>query len=68
MKEFTFRVSLGGDEYLGRGRSKKLAKQAAASNALRAVYGINLSLGNSGGLGELAFTFTSPAVTRILPL
>lgn len=54
MKEFMFRVCLGGDEFLGKGRSKKLAKQAAASNALRAVYGINLSLsGTSDSLGKL---------------
>ena len=45
LKEFTFAVYILGQQYVGTGRSKKLAKQAAAASALRAVYNINLSLG-----------------------
>ena len=44
-KEFTYVVNILGHEYVGKGRSKKLAKQAAAASALRAMYNINLSLG-----------------------
>ena len=44
-KEFTFSVDVLGREYVGKGRSKKLAKQAAAAAALKAIYNINLSLG-----------------------
>lgn len=45
MKEFTFAVDVLGRQYVGRGRSKKLAKQAAAASALKTIYSINLSLG-----------------------
>lgn len=44
-KEFTFAVDVLGRQYVGKGRSKKLAKQAAAAAALKAIYSINLSLG-----------------------
>ena len=55
-KEFVFRVCLGGEEFLGRGRSKKFAKQAAASNALRVLYRIHLSLDDSSdSLGKLSY-------------
>ena len=45
MKEFTFAVDVLGRQYVGKGRSKKLAKQAAAASALKTIYSINLSLG-----------------------
>ena len=43
-KEFTFSVNVHGVDYLGTGRSKKLAKQAAAAAALRSAYNINTTL------------------------
>ena len=45
MKEFTFSVNVLGQDFAGKGRSKKHAKQAAAALALRRLYGVNLSLG-----------------------
>ena len=45
-KEFTFSVTILGKDYLGAGRSKKHAKQAAAASALKDLYGINLLLGS----------------------
>lgn len=53
MKEFTFAVKVQEQEFVGKGRSKKLAKQAAAASALRCLYSINLSLGvEESGQGE----------------
>lgn len=45
-KVFTLSVNVLGTDYVGSGRSKKLAKQAAAGSALKALYGINLLLGS----------------------
>ena len=45
IKEFTFAVEVLGQQFVGKGRSKKLAKQAAAASALKTLYSINLSLG-----------------------
>ena len=45
-KEFTYSVQLMGREFRGKGKSKKLAKQAAAANALTELYSLRLSLGN----------------------
>lgn len=45
MKEFTFSVNVLGQDFAGKGRSKKHAKQAAAATALRSLYGVNLTLG-----------------------
>lgn len=61
MKEFTFSVNVLGQNYIGKGRSKKLAKQAAAATALRSLYNINLSLGveethSLASTGKLACT------------
>ena len=51
-KTFVFRVSVVGRLFYGSGRSKKLAKQSAASAALKSMYNVQLQLG--GGLsGEL---------------
>ena len=47
-KEFVMAVEVLGKEYLGKGRSKKLAKQAAASNALSDLYNVRLTLGAKG--------------------
>ncbi len=44
-KEFTIGVLVSGREYRGKGKSKKLAKQAAAANALGDLYNIRLQLG-----------------------
>ena len=62
LKEFTFAVDVLGRQFVGKGRSKKLAKQAAAALALKTLYNINLSLGNesfalgspSGRFGRVA--------------
>ena len=43
-REYIFGVTVLGVEYLGRGNSKKLAKQAAAASALRALYSLRLNL------------------------
>ena len=45
-KEFVYCVSVMDVEYIGNGRSKKLAKQAAAATALDALYNIRLGLGH----------------------
>ena len=44
-KEFIFSVIVLGVEYTGTGKSKKLAKQAAAQNALNSLYKLQLGLG-----------------------
>lgn len=44
-KEFVMSVTVMGEEYLGKGRSKKLAKQAAAASALSVLYNVRLQLG-----------------------
>lgn len=44
-KEYVFGVTILGAQYLGRGKSKKEAKQAAAANALNTLYHLRLSLG-----------------------
>lgn len=41
---FTMAVSVMGGDFVGTGRSKKLAKQAAAAEALRKLYNVQLSL------------------------
>lgn len=43
-KQFVYKVEVLGVAYTGKGSSKKRAKQAAASAALRSIYNINLSL------------------------
>ena len=43
-REYIFGVTVLGVEYLGRGNSKKLAKQAAAASALRSLYSLRLNL------------------------
>ncbi len=43
-KEYVYSVTVQGVEYFGSGKSKKLGKQAAAANALNALYKIKLSL------------------------
>ena len=43
-KVFTMVVSVQGEEFVGTGRSKKAAKQAAAAEALRALYNLQLRL------------------------
>ena len=43
-KEYVYAVTVLGVEYFGSGKSKKLAKQAAAANALNALYKIKVSL------------------------
>lgn len=48
-KEFVFSVTVLGVEYTGVGRSKKLAKQAAAQNALNSLYKLQLGLGTGEG-------------------
>ena len=51
-RQYVYSVTVMGIEYYGRGRSKKLAKQQAAANALNAMHGIKVSLGEgaySGG-------------------
>ena len=50
MKEFVMQAVVEGRAYRGTGKSKKLAKYAAASEALKQMYNMNLSLGvgNSG--------------------
>ena len=47
-KEFVMAVDVLGREYIGKGRSKKLAKQAAAANALNEMYNVRLTLGSQG--------------------
>ena len=47
-KEFVMAVDVLGREYVGKGRSKKLAKQAAAANALNEMYNVRLTLGAQG--------------------
>lgn len=56
-KEYVFGVTVLGVEYLGRGNSKKLAKQAAASSALRSLYSLRLNLdaGASAMQGSLRY-------------
>ena len=44
-KEFVYGVVVLGVEYTGVGKSKKLAKQAAAQNALNSLYKLQLGLG-----------------------
>lgn len=44
-KEYVFGVTILGSTYLGKGRSKKEAKQSAAANALNSLYHFRLSLG-----------------------
>ena len=48
MKEFVMQVVVEGTgrAYRGKGKSKKLAKYAAASEALKQMYNMNLSLAN----------------------
>ena len=41
---YTMSVTVMGEEFVGCGRSKKLAKQAAASKALQCLYKLQLSL------------------------
>lgn len=43
-KKFTMVVTVMGEDFVGTGRSKKLAKQASAAEALRSLYNIQLSL------------------------
>lgn len=43
-KFFTMAVSVMGDDFIGSGRSKKAARQAAASEALRSLYNLQLRL------------------------
>ena len=43
-KVFTMAVSINGEEYVGSGRSKKAARQAAAAEALRTLYNLQLRL------------------------
>lgn len=43
-KLFTMAVSVMGDEFTGTGRSKKVARQAAAAEALRSLYNLQLRL------------------------
>ena len=45
MKEFVMQAVVEGRAYRGTGKSKKLAKYAAASEALKQIYNMNLSLG-----------------------
>lgn len=47
-KQFVYGVVVMGVEYYGSGRSKKLAKQAAAQSALSSLYSLNLSLSEEG--------------------
>lgn len=44
-KSFVFGVTVKGVEYFGNGKSKRLAKQACAANALNKIYGIKVQLG-----------------------
>ena len=43
-KIFTMAVSVNDEEFIGSGRSKKAAKQAAAAEALRTLYKLQLRL------------------------
>lgn len=43
-KMFTMAVTVMGDDFVGTGRSKKLAKQSAAAEALRKLHKLQLSL------------------------
>ena len=52
LKEFTYSVNVMGREYRGKGRSKKLAKQAAAANALTDLYNVRLQLGSEAQQGS----------------
>jgi len=52
-KEFVMAVDVLGKEYLGKGRSKKLAKQAAAASALNDLYNVRLTLGGTKAAGDL---------------
>lgn len=54
-KEYVMGVAILGSKYLGKGRSKKEAKQAAAANALESIYHLRLSLGTgaAGGPNEM---------------
>ncbi len=49
-KEFVMQAIVDGRAYRGTGRSKKTAKYAAASEALRHIYHMNLSLQSDNGL------------------
>lgn len=48
-KEFVYSVIVAGTEFFGKGRSKKLAKQSAAQNALDSMYDLRLGLGDGDG-------------------
>lgn len=45
-KEFVMQVVVMDKAYQGKGKSKKLAKYAAAAQALKEIYNINLYLGD----------------------
>ncbi len=50
MKEFVMQAIVEGRAFRGTGKSKKLAKYAAAAEALRHVHHMNLSLHSENGL------------------
>ena len=54
-KEFVYSVTVLGVEYYGSGKSKKLAKQAAAANALSSLYKIKVSLDSAAYNGGCKF-------------
>ena len=63
-KLFTMAVSVMGDEFIGTGRSKKLAKQAAAAEALRRLYNLQLSLSEQRrALGEFCVLIVAHLTT-----
>ena len=58
-KLFTMAVNVMGEDFVGTGRSKKLAKQAAAAEALRKLYNLQLSLSEqSTGVCTFSGLFT----------
>ena len=59
-KTFTMAVSVMGDNFVGTGRSKKLAKQAAATEALRKLYNVQLSLSDQALRSELVSVCLKP--------
>lgn len=64
-KEYVYAVTILGVEYFGSGKSKKLAKQAAASNALNSLYKIKTSLDSTNYTGGCESTQNSYKVVYI---